>query len=170
MSRVNELLTALENVEWRNEDKVKNEIYENLLRLYDFASKEENEADERVESLLFSASPGGEGGYTLDGLDEEWDRRHDSFEEAIAYADALDHLQQSNSLSAFAGRMRRGLELHEGWKQDIFEMMEDPDYESPIGRESAENVSREAVEEVSNGYEIAVSTAIEPVLEEYDLV
>jgi hypothetical protein len=170
MSRVDELLTALEDVEWRNEDEVKNEIYGNLLRLYEFASKEENKADERVESLLASASSNEEGSYPFDGLGEEWDRRHSSFEEALAYTDALDHLQQAESLNAFAGRMRRGFELHEGWKEDIFEVLRDPDYESPMVDDSAEDISPEAVEEVSNGYEIAVRTAIEPVLEEYDLV
>jgi hypothetical protein len=167
MANVNEILSSLEEVGASVEDEIRTDIYSNLVNLYRFSVQEESEAEERIDSIL-AASETGE--YPLEGLEENWDRHHNSFEEAIAYADAIDHLQKANSLDAFVGRIRKGFELHKGWKEDVLKMKEDPDYESPIGRDTAEDVSKETVEEVSNGYRIAIETAIEPVAENYDLI
>lgn len=167
MAGVNEILSSLEDLEASVEDEIKTDIYSNLINLYRFSVQEESEAEERIDSILSETETGE---YPLEGLEENWGRHHNSFEEAIAYADAIDHLQQANSLDAFVGRMRKGIEHHKGWKKDVLKMIEDPDYESSIGRDSAESISKETVEEVSNGYKIAIETAIQPVAEDYDLI
>lgn len=170
MADIDDILSALEDVDEESEHQVESEIYSNLVRLYRFASQEEADAEETLEGILSASDSGVDDEYPLQGLEEGWDRHADSFEEMLAYADAIDHLEQARSLKEFSGRMRRGMEFHEGWKEDVLKMIENPDYESPIGRDRAEGLSSESVEEVSNGYEIAVRTAIEPVVEQYDLV
>lgn len=161
MADVDEILAVLEDVE--DEDRVKDDIYSNLVRLYKFASEDESTAEDDVENILSEEG-------SLEGLSKAWGSYHESVFEAMAYQDAIDHLQKADSLAAFAGKMRQEYELEEGAKKDYLRMIDDPDYQSPAASDSVSaDVSRETVEEMQNEYEIVVKTAIEPVVEGYGL-